>query len=138
MPLPAQNQGAFTPKTTIGMKPGDFCLIEREDGMSVAFAFLGPVANSRTAFYGGLLTPAFRSEGAILPTRLNIALAAMVHVKCYAENKTPIVGNLAHVISSGAIKDALSACTDTSVGAVHRVLGNLALLKRAQTVPTSS
>lgn len=106
--------------------------------MSVAFAFLGRVANSRTAFYGGLLAPAFRSEEVTPPSRLDIALAAMVHVKCYAENKTPIVGNLAEAIGSDAINVALSACADMSVGAVHRVLGHLALLKRAQTVAASA
>ena len=132
-----QTHEAKTPKTTLGLRPGDYCLIKREDGLSVAFAFLGSVANSRTAFYGGLLAPAFRSEEEILPSRLDITLAAMIHVKCYAANKTPIVGNLAQVLGSNAIDAALAACTDMRVGAVHGVLGHLALLKRAQTVGMS-
>lgn len=134
MRLPTRTRGGMTPKTTMGLRPGDHCLLECENGMSMAFAFLGPVANSRTAFYGGLLAPAFRSEEAILPARLDIAPAAMVHVKCYAENKTPIVGNLVHAVGSNAVDLALSAGTDTSVGAVHRVLGYLALLERARMI----
>ena len=122
------------PKSTAKMNAGDYCVIERSDGNQVLFAYLGNVRGKRSYFYGALLSPAFSSEVSAVPEKMNIDASALVHIKCFAENNTPIVGNSSEAIGEEAIRKAMAAATDMSVGAVHSVWGSRTILRRAEEV----
>ena len=122
------------PKSTAKLKTGDYCLLPRADGTSVIFAYLDSVSGSRSALYGALLSPPMLAKDSALPLQVRIAYKGLVHISSYAENNTPIVGNVADLIGDSQIKEALSACTDTSIGAVHAVIGHRALLRKAESV----
>lgn len=126
---------AMIPKSTTKLRPGDICLIQRTDGKSVAFTFLGSVSGKRSYFYGALLSPAFIGDSIpSLPERLEIDSQAMVHIKCFAENDTPIVGNAKENIGSGKLETAMQACIDMSVGTVHSVWGHKTIVRRAAAI----
>ena len=88
----------------------------------------------RSYFYGALLTPLLPDVASPLPERLHIDSQAMVHIKCFAENNTPIVGNASKQIGDRELQAALQACTDCSVGAVHSVWGHRTILKKAEEI----
>ncbi|MDB4451558.1 hypothetical protein N9131_00905 [bacterium] len=119
------------PKSTTKLSTGDYCLILRDDGMAVPFVFLQAVPGKRSYFYGALVSPPLPSATSVIPERLTVAGQAMLHIKCFKENNTPIVGNVAGEIGDAALATAQRACTDMSVGAVHGVWGNRTIIRRA-------
>lgn len=121
------------PKSTKNLKPGDVCLLNRSDGRAVAFAYLGPVAGKRSYFYGALFSPAFEGHSlSSIPAKLHIEESAMVHISCFAENNTPLVGNVVEQIGLSTIQAAMSSHQDLSVGAVYRVWGHRAIIRNAE------
>jgi hypothetical protein len=123
------------PRSTAKLSPGDYCVVERTDGSAVAFAFLGSVPGKRSYFHGALLSPPFDRESiSNLPSKFEVCSRAMVHINCFAENETPIVGNIADRIGVFELEAAYRACTDTGVGAVHSVWGHRTLARRAEDV----
>ena len=123
------------PRSTARLSPGDYCVVKRNDGTAVAFAFLGSVPGKRSYFYGALLSPPFDSDSIRnLPSKFEVRSRAMLHIKCFAENETPIVGNIADRIGTAELGAAYRACTDMSIGTIHSVWGHRTLLRRAEDV----
>jgi hypothetical protein len=123
------------PKSTVKLVPGDYCLIPLSDGKSVVFAFLRSVPGMRSYFYGALLAPAFNpTVETKLPADLQIVSQAMVHIKCFSDNNTPVVGNAAEEMGESQLIAAQRACTDLTVGTSHRVWSSGTVLRRAEMV----
>ena len=121
------------PKSTVKLVPGDYCLIPLSDGTSAAFAFLRSVPGKRSYFFGALLAPAFKPKGGDdLPSTLEIVSQAMVHIKSFSDNNTPIVGNAESQIGRSHLAEAQKACTDFSVGTTHNVWGSGTIIRRAE------
>ncbi len=59
----------------------------------------------------------------LIPLRISIFKYALLHIKCFKENNTPIVGNLRDRLGDQAIRAVEVASEDTSIGATTRVWG---------------
>ena len=83
----------------------------------------------RSYFYGALLAPAFHGNSASqLPDKLAVSGSALLHIKCFSENSTPIIGNATKQIGADSLATAQEACLARGVGTVHNVWGHRALL----------
>lgn len=76
------------------MKEGDYCLVKRDDGKFVPFVYLFKRGNDRSYLFGGIVNYICKEENSPLPKKINIFDYALVHIKCYRENNTPIIGNI--------------------------------------------
>ena len=123
------------PASTVKLLPGDFCFIPRADGRFVPFAFLCTAQNTRSYFYGGILD-AVVSNPLIdeLPTHLSVKQYALLHIRCFKENNTPIVGNVAARIGDKELKAIERRVLDLSVGSTSSVWGYRTIFKYAENV----
>jgi hypothetical protein len=123
------------PVSTLKLRPGDFCFVPRDDGRFVPFAYLCSMRQKRSCFQGGILE-AVVNEPSVesLPRTLKVRDYALVHIKCFKENNTPIVGNVAERIGVEALQATERNAHDFSVGARSRVWGHLTILKYANQV----
>lgn len=123
------------PASTVKLNPGDFCFIPRDDGKFVPFVFLCTYRDKRSSFYGGIIDVSVsRASVEELPPTLAIKEYALVHISCFTENNTPIVGNLADRIGSEVLSAIKRSVHDFSVGATSRVWGHKTIVKYANTV----
>jgi hypothetical protein len=97
------------PKSNASLRPGDFCFVPRKDGRAAIFVFLFPQGTSRRYFFGALANCILEEPQAhLIPAHVDLGGHALVHIKCFEENDTPIAGNIIHCIDTGAL-DALNA-----------------------------
>ncbi len=123
------------PASASKLKPGDFCFVPRADGRFVPFAFLCPVKGKRGSFYGGILDVSVpRASAEELPAAVRIKEFALVHIGCFKENDTPIVGNIASCIGAQAFAEVNRTVNDLSIGATSKVWGHRTILKYAAAV----
>jgi hypothetical protein len=123
------------PKSTANLKEGDYCLVPRDDGLFVPFVYVGKRGNSRSYFFGALadavVSDADRDQ---LPEHLTLLGHALLHIKCYTENNTPIVGNLSERLGSAAMARIVSDINSSGVGHTTRVWGHRTIMKYANDV----
>ena len=123
------------PASTAKLRPGDVCFIPRADGSYVPFVFVGTPAKSRSAFYGALgstrvETPTLER----LPPTFALLRPALVHVSCYKENNTPVVGNVADRVGQLSLEAAAAAVNSSALGSVSKVWGYNTIVKYANAV----
>ncbi|WP_143225952.1 hypothetical protein [Acidovorax sp. 56] len=125
------------PVSTAKLAPGDFCFIPRSDGKFVPFAFLCGAQGKKSYFYGGLLDAVVEHASTDeLPPSLAVKHFALLHIGCFKENNTPIVGNVAAHIGSSALQELESKTKEFSVGAISSVWGHRTIVKYAEGVGT--
>jgi hypothetical protein len=125
----------MTPASTTKLRPGDVCFIPRADGQFVPFAFLCTQQNTHSYFYGGILD-AVVNKPLIeeLPPKINVKHYALLHIKCFKENNTPIVGNVAAHIGDKTLKAIEHKVRHLSVGSTSSVWGYRTIFKYAENV----
>jgi hypothetical protein len=112
------------PRSTARMQSGDYCWIPREDGLFAAFIYLFPRRNSRSYFFGALATSLVPTpEEKRFPGRVDIGPHALLHIKCFKENGTPITGNLTSRLYGPFLEALEIASHRHEVGDVSRVWG---------------
>ena len=123
------------PKSTAKLQEGDFCLIQREDGKFVPFVYVAKQGSSRSYFYGGIANIILESQDIDnLPNNIDISEYALLHIKCFKENETPIIGNLKNKLKNGTLNKIIANVTDTSVGSKSSVWGYKTISKYANNV----
>ena len=123
------------PASTTKLQPGDICFIPRNDGKFVPFAFLYAPKGVRSSFYGGLLEAVVDMPLIdLLPSKLKVSQFALVHIKCFKENHTPIVGNVASRIGLSSLEAIEKKANDFSVGAKSSVWGHRTIIKYAENI----
>ena len=120
------------PKSNVKVKPGDFCFVRREDGRVALFIYLCARLRSRSYFYGALADAVLEApEVDLIPDQVSVGEHALLHIKCFRENGTPIVGNMLKHLESRLLADVERQVSDMNVGATHRVWGYRTIVKRA-------
>jgi hypothetical protein len=123
------------PKSSSTLKLGDYCAIPRSDGKVVLFAYLCAVPNKRSYIYAGLFRPALEASVLpIIPDGMTLDDFALVHVQCFRENNTPVIGNAASSIGSALFELVKRSSIDFGVGAKHKVWGSHTIVRRAQSI----
>jgi hypothetical protein len=117
------------------LTPGDFCFVPRDDKRFAVFAFLCPQGTSRSYFFGTLANVTFDAPDVdLIPARISVGDHALIHIKCFRENATPIIGNLKDRLEPKLFAEVNRAVNDMSVGSTHKVWGNRTIVKRANMV----
>lgn len=117
------------------MKDGDFCFIPRSDGRYVPFVYLFQRGKTRFNFYGGIVNAVVNAPDIDeLPTHLEIRRYAVLHIKCFKENNTPIVGNIIDRIGSKALEKIRADMSDLRVGSCISVWGYRTIFKYANEI----
>lgn len=112
------------PKSTSTLRRGDFCFISRDDGRAALFVYLYPQRNSRSYFFGALaLQTAKTADLSVVAGRLTLGERALLHIKCFRENQTPIAGNLLDRLDSSLIDEMLNIDLEGGIGHTTRVWG---------------
>ena len=123
------------PKSTAKLKPGDACLVPRDDGRFVPLIFICSPTGKRSAPYVGLLSVVLESNDiSLVPDGAKIGPWALIHISAYRENKTPIVGNLATKVGLEAISEVALLALDRGIGAKQSVWGYKTIVKYANSV----
>lgn len=123
------------PKSTAKLQGGDFCWIERDDGAFVPFVYICKQKNSRSYFYGGIAKALVNdTQISSLSNDINVAEYALLHIKCFKENNTPIAGNIASHLSSGLLESLREESHKTGVGSKTNVWGYRTIYKYANAV----
>lgn len=121
------------PKSTASLKQGDYCLVPRDDGLFVPFVYVGRRGSDRSYFFGALADAVVRSSED-MPERIVLLEHALLHIKCYVENNTPILGNLSSRLDGGAMVEIISDIHRSGVGHTTRVWGHRTVIKLANGV----
>ncbi len=123
------------PRSNAGLDVGDTCFIRRDDGRHVPFVYVGKRDSERLYFFGafGALTVA-TPQLSELPPNVTLGDPALVHVKCYSENDTPIVGNILDRLDPAHLERMAAGIQNSGVGHVTRVWGWRTLRKKANDI----
>lgn len=122
------------PKSTASLKVGDYCLVPREDGSFVPFVYVGKRGTDRSYFFGALGNSVLTASEEALPARLELLEHALLHIKCYKENNTPIIGNVAARIDSKVLARIAIDINTFNVGQKTSVWGHRTLVTYANRV----
>ncbi len=123
------------PKSTAKIKEGDYCLIQRDDGRYVPFVYLFKQGASRNYFYGGIANTVLESDNSEdIPNGIDVTDYALLHIKCFKENNTPIVGNLMDKLKKNTFTTITSDVSNASVGSKSSVWGYKTIFKYANKV----
>jgi len=122
------------PKSTAKLREGDFCFIPRSDGKYIPFVYLFPYGG-RSSFYGGIIDAVVCApDGSELPKHLDIRYHAVLHISCFKENKTPIVGNIGDRIDNKAVKKMKADVSNMKVGSTILSWGYKTIFKYADMI----
>lgn len=120
------------PKSNVGINVGDACFIPRDDGLHVPFICVGKRKKERAFIFGALGNVAVAApQLEQLPARLTLAEPALVHIKCYRENKTPIVGNVSNRLDATRLDQLAAEIDHADHGHITRVWGWRTLILKA-------
>lgn len=122
------------PKSTAKLKEGDYCLVMRDDGGYVPFVYVGKRNNERSYFFGALADIVVSDTNSKLPERIELLEHALLHIKCYKENNTPIVGNLLDHLDQKALAHIQSDISTSGIGHTVRVWGYRTIIKYANNI----
>lgn len=121
-------------KSTASMNVGHYCLVQRDDRRLVPFGYVGRRGNDRSYFFGAFADTVLGSTQTALPAQLRLREHALVHIKCFKENNTPIVANLISRLDSAVLKSISADIDATEEGSTTRVWGHRTVLKYANDV----
>jgi len=123
------------PKSTAKLSEGDFCWIKRNDGLFVPFIFICKQGNARSYFYGGIVNCLCESPDINkIPSKVYIYEYALLHIKCFKENQTPIVGNIHNKLQEKYLKKIHANINDFSIGATSNVWGYKVIYSYAEKI----
>ncbi len=122
------------PKSTAKLKEGDFCFIQRSDRKYVPFVYLFPYSG-RSGFYGGIINAVVSTPNSTeLPKHLDIRYHAVLHISCFKENNTPIVGNIVDRIDDKALRKIKADVSNMKVGSTISAWGYKTIFKYADEI----
>jgi|GEM_PF-2032822 len=122
------------PKSTVKLKEGDFCFIPRSDGKYVPFVYLFPYSG-RAGFYGGIINSVVSiPDVSELPAHLEIRYHAVLHISCFKENNTPIVGNIVGRLDSKVLRKIRADISNMKVGSTISSWGYKTIFKYANEI----
>ena len=120
------------PKSNVGVSSGDYCFVRRTDGRVAIFVYLYPQGRSRSYFFGALAIDVLEAPiPELIPSRLRLTHQALLHIKCFQENATPITGNILDRIDTKKVGAMRVEAHTFKVGSVHHVWGYRTLVDRA-------
>ena len=120
------------PKSNAGLRSGDFCFVPRADGRCALFVYLYPRAKSRSYFFGALAKKVIASSSLeLIPAQIALDEQALLHIKCFKENDTPIAGNIFDRIDTALFNALRSEAHSHGVGSITRVWGYRTIVKHA-------
>lgn len=123
--------GAF-PKSNAGVSSGDYCFVRRTDGRVAIFVYLYPQGRSRSYFFGALGVDVLEAPNPeLIPSRVRLTEQALLHIKCFQENETPIAGNILERIDAKSLSTTRAEAHTYGVGSVHHVWGYRTIISRA-------
>ena len=120
------------PNSTNRLVVGDACLIRRSDGRHVPFVYVGKRPGDRCYFFGALADVAVNAPDlGRLPAQVTLREHALVHIRCYKENNTPVVGNIRERLDRGQLQQIAADIDSSGVGHTTRVWGWKTIVERA-------
>ncbi len=123
------------PNSTSRLRVGDACFVPRSDGRHVPFVYVGKRPKHRSYLFGALADVAVNApELAKLPAQVALREHALVHVKCYKENNTPIVGNIWDRLDQDQLKQIATDIDSSGVGHTTRVWGWKTIIEKANNI----
>lgn len=122
------------PKSNANLTEGDFCLVPREDGKYVPFVYVGKRASERSSFFGAFANVVVANPPDPFQNCVQLLEHALLHIKCFKENNTPIVGNLRQHLDEGVLADIAADIQRSEIGHTTRVWGWRTLFKKANSV----
>lgn len=127
------------PGSNARLKIGDACFMPLPDGGYVPFIYVGKRGKDRAYFFGALADAVVNApEIDLLPPRITLAEHALVHIKCYRENQTPIVGNVLDRLDGKQLEDIALDIANSGVGHVTRVWGWRTIAREAMELAESA
>jgi len=126
------------PASNARLKVGDACFMPLPDGRYVPFVYVGKRGKDRAYFFGALANVVVDAPVIDhLPPRIALAEHALVHIKCYRENQTPIVGNVLDRLIGKQIENITADISNSGIGLVTRVWGWRTVARQAIEVAES-
>ena len=123
------------PKSTAGLRCGDFCFVPRTDGRVALFVYLYRQGNSRSYFFGALAKEVLAAPRInLVPSRVELIEQALLHIKCFKENHTPLAGNILDRIDGPALSAMHAEAHSTRVGSTTLVWGYRTIVRRADAI----
>jgi len=123
------------PKSNMGVRSGDFCFVPRTDGRAALLVYLYPQGKSRSYFFGALAADIVEAPALELISRqVVLTEQALLHIKCFKENDTPVAGNIIDRIDPAILIAMNSAAHSGRVGAIIRVWGHRTIVTKANAI----
>lgn len=122
-------------KSTLGLRSGDFCFVPRTDGRAALFVYLYPQGKSRSYFFGALAKELLAAPNlGLMPAHIVLTEQALLHIECFAQNQTPVAGNILDRIDTSQLASMEAEAGSHGVGAITRVWGYRIVLMRANAI----
>ena len=107
----------------------------RTDGRVALFVYLYRRGNSRSYFFGALAKVVLAAPRLnLVPSRVELTEQALIHIKCFEANHTPVAGNILDRIDGPALDSMHAAAHSTGVGSTRDVWGYRTIVQRANGV----
>lgn len=121
--------------STAGLRCGDCCFVARADGRVALFVYLYRRGNARSYFFGALAKEVLAAPRLnLVPSRVELPEQALLHIKCFKENHTPIAGNILDHIDGPALNAMHVEAHSTGVGSTRHVWGYRTIVRRANAI----
>jgi hypothetical protein len=123
------------PKSNARLSIGDYCLVQRHDGRYVPFVYVGKRGAERMYFFGALAN-VILSSGLLdcIPERLVLGAHALIHIKSYRENNTPILGNIRDRLDELSLARIARDLEGSGIGHTASVWGWRTIIKYADQI----
>jgi hypothetical protein len=109
--------------------------VTRTDGRVALLVYLYPQGNSRSYFFGALAAETVQAPAlALIPPQVELMEQALLHIKCFKENDTPIAGNIIDRLDAAILITPNSAAHSHGVGSISHVWGYRTIVTNANAI----
>jgi hypothetical protein len=109
--------------------------VPRTDGRAALLVYLYPQGKSRSYFFGALAADIVEAPALeLIPRQVVLTEQALLHIKCFKENDTPVAGNIIDRIDPAILIAMNSAAQSGSVGSISRVWGHITIVTKANAI----
>jgi hypothetical protein len=105
------------------------------DGRAALFVYLYPQGKSHSYFFGALAAGVLAAPSLdLIPPQVGLTEQALLHIKCFKENDTPVAGNIIDRIDSAILRLMHSVAHSHDVGSISHVWGHRTLVTKANAI----
>jgi len=109
--------------------------VPRTDGRVALFVYLCPQGMSRSYFFGALAAETVQAPDLeLIPPQVILTERALLHIKCFKENGTPIAGNIVDRLDAAILITLTSAAPSQGVGSISHVWGYRTIVTNANAI----